>query len=498
MQFQVPRSEMTGNPRLYQAMELLAMPMPEFEARVREELAANPLLEVEESEDDYEDQEAGEEEEEGEETEDEETEDEEIDWELLYDDPDAVAERGRQEVLEYRPRSVVAIRGLHDRLEDQLGLLRLDDRQTAIAEEIVGNIDDDGFLVCTVEEVTESASELFADMREQAFERVDQTADCEAEAERDRLASFLATAECDQVEAVLRIVQSLDPAGVGARDLAECLSIQLRRRGKADALACRIVETLFEDLAGRRWSAIASALGATVAEVEEAAGEIARLDPKPGRQYGAEDDRYVVPDLLVENVAGEYQVSVNDGGIPKLRIARSYVEAAKQGRLTGDNKSFVADQLDAATWFIQTVGQRRRTMIRLMEFILQRQEAFFDKGVRHLTPLTMAEAAEAIDVAESTVSRAANSKYVQSPAGVHPLRHFFSGGFSTISGESVSVHGVQARIKQLVVDEDPARPLTDGAIMNLLKSEGIKIARRTVAKYRDVLGIATARMRRRP
>lgn len=497
-QFPLPRSEMAKNPRLYLAMDLLAMPMPEFEARVREELAANPLLEIEE--DDYEDQEAGEEDEGEDEEEIEKAEaEEEIDWEdLPYDDFDGVLERGQHEALEDRPLSVAVARGLHDRLEDQIGLLRLDDRQVAIAGEVVGNIDDDGFLVCTVEEVAESAAELFAGARREAFARVEPPEGAEAEAERDRLAFFLAVAECDEVEAVLRIVQSLDPAGVGARDLAECLALQLRRAGRADSLACRIVETRFEDLGGRRWASIAGALGAPLADVKEAVGEIAKLDPKPGRQYDAEGERYVTPDLIVETVAGEYRVFANDAGVPRLRVARSYRDAAEQGRLTGENKSFVAERLEAATWFIQAIGQRRRTVVALMEFILQRQKDFFEKGVLHLTPLTMAEAAEAIGVAESTISRASNSKYVQSPAGVHPLRHFFSGGFATISGRSVSARGVVARIKRLVDDEDPVRPLTDGAIMGLLKSEGIKIARRTVAKYRDALGIPTARMRRRP
>ncbi len=492
-QYEVPRPEMTSNPRLYQAMELLAMPMPEFEARVHEEMAANPLLEIEEPEDEYEDQEAGEDEEE------EEEEDDEIDWDdVLYDDVDGVSERGLQEASEYRSPVVAVARGLHDHLEDQVGLLRLDEREMAVAREVVGNIDDDGFLVCSVEEVAESASELFAEARRLAFSRLDGAEGPEAEAERDRLASFFAAAECEQVEAVLRVVQSLDPAGVGARDLPECLAIQLRRSGRAETLALQIVENRFQDFINRRWADISNALGAPLAEVEAAAGEIAKLDPKPGRQYDAEGDHYVLPDLIVEKVAGDYRVFANDAGLPRLRVARSYVEVARQGRLTGDNKAFVADRLDAANWFIHAISQRRQIMIALMEFILERQKGFFDEGVRHLGPLTMREAAEEVGVAESTISRATNGKYVQSPAGVHPLRDFFSGGFSTISGKSVSSRGVQARIKQLVEDEDQARPLTDAAIMALLKSEGIKIARRTVAKYRDALGIPTTRMRQRP
>lgn len=474
-------------------MAMLAMPMDELDARVREELEANPLLEIEDPGEDYEDEEEDEEEEED-------LEDEGLDWEHAYfDESDSPAERDGMEVLEHRPASVAVTRGLHDHLEDQIGLLRLDEKQLAIAQEIVGNIDDDGFLACSVSVVADGADVLFEPERAAATQRATTSGDgLGAAAAAERLAVALAEQACMEVEAVLAVVQSLDPAGVGARDLPECLALQLRRMGEAGALACRIVERCFDALAGRRWAAIAERLDVPQAEVEEAAREIAKLDPKPGRQHDAETERYVVPDLVVEHGSGEYRVFANDTALPRLRLARSYVEAAAQGRLTGETKQFVNQRMEAASWFLQAVEQRRRTIVDLMKFIVEHQRAFFDKGVRHLAPLTMREAAEAIGVAESTVSRAANAKYVQSPAGVHPLRFFFSGGFTTISGEAVSVRAVEARIAKLVEDEDPRRPLTDDAIMTLLKSEGIKIARRTVAKYRDALGIANAKARESP
>ncbi len=490
------RAEHQPGPRLYEAMNILAMPMEEVEARVQDELSANPLLEAEDAGDEYDEEERDDDEDE----EIEDPEDETFDWDdAFFDDADAPPERGVHEAPDYRQSTVAVTRGLHDHLEDQIGLLRLDDRQTAVAGEIVGNIDDDGFLVCTVGVVADSLADLFQPESVQALERREGGKDgaC-SETETDRLAFALAEEACEEVESVLRIVQSLDPAGVGARDLPECLSIQLRRSGAAGTLAATIVDRRFDAFVERRWTEIAASLGVPLAEVEEAAREIAKLEPKPGRRHDAGAERYVVPDLVLEHAAGEYRVYANDAGRPRLRLARSYVEAAEQGRLTDENKEFVAERMAAATWFLQAIEQRRRTIIELMEFIVDRQRAFFDKGVRHLAPLTMREAADGIGVAESTISRAVNGKYVQSPSGVHSLRYFFSGGFKTISGEPVSGRAIEACIEKLVEDEDPKRPLTDEAIMTLLKSEGIKIARRTVAKYRDSLGIASARMRERP
>ncbi len=494
-QLPTPRGEPAASPRLYQAMAMLAMPMDELEARLQEELAANPLLEVEDPGEDYD-----EEDEEEEDEEDDDLDDEGLDWEDAYfDDSGLPAEPDAAEPWERERPSVAVTRGLHDYMEDQLGVLRLGDKQMAIAQEIVGNIDDDGFLACPASVVADGADMLFEPEREAATARAKTArSGLDAATEADRLAVALAEQACEEVEEALAVVQSLDPAGVGARNLSECLALQLRRLGEGSALACRIVERCFDAFAALQWTAIAARLDVSPEEVEEAARQIGALDPKPGRQHDAETERYVVPDLVVEAVGGEYRVFANDAWLPRLRLARSYVEAAEQGRLTGETKQFVAKRMEAASWFLQAVEQRRRTIVDLTKFIVEHQRGFFDRGVRHLAPLTMREAADAIGVAESTVSRAANGKYIQSPAGVHPLRYFFSGGFTTISGEAVSVRAVEARIAKLVEDEDPRRPLTDDAIMTLLKSEGIKIARRTVGKYRDALGIPNARMRESP
>lgn len=274
--------------------------------------------------------------------------------------------------------------------------------------------------------------------------------------------------------------------------------IQLSRLGREETLAHRIVDRHFEELVNHRWPEIARELEISRRDVQDAADEIAKLDPKPGSRYSQEPEQYVIPDLIVELIGGEYMVFVNDTGLPRLRLSRSYREVvANREKFAGRNRDFIVKKLNAAHWLIQVVEQRRQTMLRVMRFIVTTQQEFFEKGVQYLKPLTLRQVAQHIEMAESTVSRVTNDKYVQTPGGVYSLKFFFSGGLPTVTGRDISTRGVQARMRSLVNDEDPRRPLTDQAIVNFLKSEGIRIARRTVAKYRDQLGILPARMRKR-
>ncbi len=454
------RQRPTINPRLYQAMDMLYMPLVELQSHLVQELAENPFLELLDA--DADDDEAGESDEES-------LEEDEIDWDelMLGDDPESP--RSPYEPREYLEPIIVNAQNLRGHLTDQLGLLQLGERQQRIAEEIVGNIDDAGILSCTLEEVAAGVSDEQPEV------------------------GVLA-----EVEEVLRLIQSLDPPGVGARDLRECLLIQLDRLERGDSLAFRVVDRHFDALVGRRWQEIAELLGISPREVQDVADEVAKLDPKPGRRYSDDPDEYVIPDLAVEMIGGEYIVFVNDAGLPRLRLSQSYREVvADRANFVGRNKEFIANKLNGAQWLIQAIEQRRQTMLRVMRFIVAKQADFFEKGVQHLRPLTLREVADHIKMAESTVSRVTHDKYVQTPAGVHPLRFFFSAGLPTVTGTDISTRGVQALVANLVADEDPQRPLSDQAIVNLLKSEGIKIARRTVAKYRDQLGILSARMRKR-
>ncbi|MEE9133685.1 MAG: RNA polymerase factor sigma-54 [Gemmatimonadota bacterium] len=465
--------ELRINPRLYQAMDLLYMPLLDLQQHLKQELVANPFLEMVEPTD-----EPAEENTESDEKEDE----NEIDWEdILLDGFDMGGRREEYEEREYFEPTAVATRDLYDHLHDQISLLRLELRQVMIAEEIVGNIDDSGFLTCPVEEVLDSLNRYL------------ESDEAKAAGFEDEEPFTL-----EEVEEALKIIQRLDPAGIGARDLRECLLLQLTDVNAEDGLVFDIVDRHFDQLVNHRWAEISKELGVSPSEVQAAADEIAKLDPKPGLRYSGGEGNYIIADLVVEKIDGDYIVAHNDTALPRLRLSRSYREVAKdKSKFKGENKEFISNKLNNANWMLQAIEQRRQTMLKVMNFIVNRQRDFFEEGIEHLKPLTLREVAEVINMHESTVSRVTNQKYAQTPRGVFPLKFFFSSGLSTDSGEDVSARGIKARIQKLVSDEDPKKPLTDQAIVDILKREGINIARRTVAKYRDQLGILSARMRKR-
>ena len=487
------RQEMKINPRLYQAMELLYMPLLDLQQHLKQELAENPFLEMTEA-DVQEEVELDEEKKE-------ETEDE-IDWEeILLDGFDAGGRKQQFEQKEYFQPTPAKAPDLQDFLLEQLHFLNQSERHTRLGEEIIGNVNDDGSISCSLEEILSGVNIWLDEVRAVALDRLEAT---EFEEEEDRgeeereLESLFQPYEMVEVEEMLATIQTFDPPGIGARDLRESILIQLTRKGMEDSLSAALVEEHFTDLINHRWVEIAKARGITPLEVQDAADEIAKLDPKPGLRHSSDPERYVIPDLIVEKVDGEYMVFANDTSLPRLRLSRAYREVAREkGKFTGENKEFISSKLNSANWMIQAIEQRRQTMLKVMSFIVDRQRAFFEKGVQHLRPLTLREVAEHIEMHESTVSRVTNDKFVQTPRGVFSLKFFFSSGLSTTSGEDISARGVKAKIETLVDEENPKRPLTDQAIVNLLKSEGVNIARRTVAKYRDQLGILPARMRKR-
>ncbi|MBK8004060.1 MAG: hypothetical protein IPK12_08995 [Gemmatimonadetes bacterium] len=232
--------------------------------------------------------------------------------------------------------------------------------------------------------------------------------------------------------------------------------------------------------------------------MQAAADQLARLDPKPGLKHSAGGDGYVIPDLVVDKIDGQYRVFLNDTGVPRLRLSRTYQELARdRKKLTTENREFITSRLNSANWLIQAIEQRRQTMLKVMNFIVDRQREFFDKGIEYLKPLTLREVAEVINMHESTVSRVTNEKFVQTPRGVLPLKFFFSSALSTASGEEASARSIRAKLQKMVQEENTGDPLTDQQIVQMFQEQGIKIARRTVAKYRDQLGILPARMRKR-
>jgi RNA polymerase sigma-54 factor len=301
-----------------------------------------------------------------------------------------------------------------------------------------------------------------------------------------------------EAEEMLGIIQRLDPSGVGARDLRECLLIQLVELSDTSSLTYRLVAEAFPDLIAHRWNDLAKRFGVEPAAVQAAADQLSRLDPKPGLKYSQQNDGYIIPDLIVDKIGTRYQVFLNDTGMPRLRLSRSYQEIARdKKKMTPENREFIASKMNSANWMIQAIEQRRQTMLKVMNFIVDRQRDFFEKGIEYLKPLTLREVAEVINMHESTVSRVTNEKFVQTPRGVLPLKFFFSSALSTASGEDASARSIRAKLEKMVAEENSGKPLTDQQIVHLFQEQGIQIARRTVAKYRDQLGILPARMRKR-
>jgi RNA polymerase sigma-54 factor len=487
------RQEMRINPRLYQAMELLYMPMLDLEQHLKEQLAENPFLEMQEADDQQEVELK-------EDRVDEPMSDDNVDWEeILLDGFEVGGRRQQYEHKEFYEPTPVEAQDLHDHLTDQLRLLSISEREQRLGEEIIGDIDDSGMFVCTPEEAVAGVNEWLDEVRPGVIERAMEIEDeREREAELDDIEQVFRAYEPVEAERMLKVIQNFDPPGVGARDIRESILIQLRHRDEEESVAYRIVQDYFDELINHHWSDIAKELDITPKEVQDAADSISTLDPKPGLKHSVDPERYVIPDLIVEKIDGEYLVFANDTSLPRLRISKSYRDVARDKRkFTGENKEFIAAKLNSANWMIQAIEQRRQTMLKVMNYIVDRQREFFERGVQYLRPLTLREVADHIEMHESTVSRVTNKKFVQTPRGVYSLKYFFSSGLSTTSGEDISARGVRDKIKQMVAEEDSKKPLTDQAIVTLLKNEGVKIARRTVAKYRDQMGILPARMRKR-
>jgi RNA polymerase sigma-54 factor len=476
------KQEIKINPRLYQAMDLLYMPLLDLQQHIKQEMLNNPFLELEEPQ--VTDEETSQQEKEAQKEKDKEKDRDEIDWEeILLDGFEAGGRRQEYEEKEYFEPVSVEKRDLYDHLRVQLTLMRHSPRQLLLGEEIIGNIDENGRLTCGLEDVVSGLNNWIEDSGSDWVMEEGETLDKFTIAE---------------AEDMLKVIQGFDPAGIAARDLRECLLLQLTDADMEDTLAYRIVRDYFEQLINHRWSEISKELSITPKDVQSAADEVSKLDPKPGLKYSAPPDNYITPDLIVDKIDGEYLVFLNDTTLPRLKLSRAYRDIAKdKSKFKGENKEFISNKLNSANWMIQAIEQRRQTMLKVMNFIVDRQREFFEKGVQFLKPLTLREVAEVINMHESTVSRVTNEKFVQTPRGVLPLKFFFSSGLSTTSGEDVSARGIKAKIQKLVSDEEAKRPLTDQAIVNILKDEGIQIARRTVAKYRDQLGILSARMRKR-
>jgi RNA polymerase sigma-54 factor len=380
---------------------------------------------------------------------------------VMFDDgaePSLVAQEDREELpFENLARTAVS---LTEHLEEQLRFAVEDARHRRIGEEIIGNLDEDGYLRAELEEIA---------------------ARCEADKA--------------EVEQILALVQSFDPLGVAARSLPECLLLQLRADPAPDPLSIEIVEEHFDALSKRRYADIARALKRPLDRVMEAIEEVVALEPKPGRRFGGSDSRYIVPDVAVQKIGSDYAVVLNEEGIPRLRVNALYRSLL---RGSGDDaaRQYVDQKLRSAVWLIKSVDQRQRTLRKVTQSIVKFQRDFLDRGVAHLRPLSLRDVGEDIGMHESTISRVTTNKYVETPQGLFELKYFFHSGIAGGGGEMVSSVSVKKMIQDHLATEDAAKPLSDQEIAHYLKGRGLTIARRTVAKYREELGILPSHQRR--
>jgi RNA polymerase sigma-54 factor len=379
---------------------------------------------------------------------------------VMFDDHEErslVAQEDREELpFENIVRSVSS---LTDHLDEQLRFTIEDPLHRRIGGEIIGNLDEDGYLRAELAEIAQR---------------------CETTVE--------------EVEKVLALVQAFDPPGVAARSIQECLLIQLRVDPNPDPVSVEIVEEHFDELSRRRYPDIARALKLPLDRVMESVEEIMGLEPKPGRRFGGADSRYIVPDVVVHKMGGEYVVVLNEDGIPRLRVNSLYRSLL---RSSGDDaRAYVEQKLRSAVWLIKSVDQRQRTLRKVTQSIVKFQRDFLDKGLPCLRPLSLRDVGEDIGMHESTISRVTTNKYVETPQGLFELKFFFHSGIASGDGEMVSSVSVKKMIQDLLANEDPAKPLSDQEVAQILKGKGLTIARRTVAKYREELGILPSHQRR--
>jgi RNA polymerase sigma-54 factor len=461
-------------PQLQQAIKLLQLSRLELLETISQELQSNPLLE--------EGQEGGTEQEEragdeaasaerdkavSEVTIDEKPK-EDFDWEEYlgeYSSGSRVrVEREQGRDLPSFESRLVKKPSLDSHLLWQLHLSTLTEAQKEVGNLIIGNLDSDGYLQATLAEIAEMA-------------------------------------ECDEslVEEVLRVIHDFDPPGVAARDLQECLLIQARNLKLDDDLLIEIIQNHLHDLETRNYHAIVKATGRDTGEIREAIEIITGLDPKPGKQYDEEEVQYISPDIYVHKVDNEFVIVLNEDGMPKLRISPFYREAlSKDGQATDQAREYIQSKLRSAAWLIKSIHQRQRTIYRVAESIIKFQNDFFEKGIAHLKPLVLRDVAEDLNMHESTISRVTTNKYMHTPRGVFELKYFFNSSISSFTGSAVASESVKERIRQLVANEDPQKPYSDKAIVEKLREENIDIARRTVAKYRELLGILPSNLRKQP
>ncbi len=469
------------SPQQIQMIKLLEIPSMQLEQRIKKELEENPVLEEgrEESESDV-----GSDEEPIAEEKDKDN--EEFSIEDYLDDDDlpsyktASRNYSKDDKRDEIPFSVGST--FHEFLEAQLGLRKLDEQQHALTEYLIGNIDEDGYLRREIESIVD-----------------------------DLAFSLNVTTSEEELLELLRIIQDFDPAGVGARDLRECLLLQINAKDqelKEIALATKIIRHLFDEFTRKHYDKIKNKLGISDEELKTAIDEILKLNPKPGSSFSDPLNKSsftIVPDFILENSDGDYQISLNSRNTPELRLSKTYSGmlksyVANKDKQSADQKdaiSFVKQKIDSAKWFIDAIRQRQNTLMVTMNAIVEYQQNYFIDGDETLLkPMILKDIADRTGLDISTISRVANSKYIQTHFGIFPLKYFFSEGLQTESGEEVSSREIKMILQDCIHNEEKRKPMTDDKLASILQEKGYHIARRTVAKYREQLNIPVARMRK--
>jgi RNA polymerase sigma-54 factor len=465
---QQQRQQMLLAPQLRQSLEFLQVPMMELRSLVQQELERNPTLE--EKPDDNAQIEVEPDAEAQAKADDAEFQDEfkklaELDdeWREYFRQTQASRPYSADDEAkrEFMMNSLTRPESLEEHLLYQLHLSGLSEHDQKVGELIIGSINDDGFLTMSLEEMASSGGYT-----------------------------------PDEIAHVLETIREFDPIGVAARDLADCLLLQLKRLGKSDSLAAHIVRDHLAELGAKRHEAIARARHVTQAAVSEAARLIATLEPKPGRRFSSEEPTYVTPEVLVQKVRGEYVVMMDHEQLPHLSISRHYRQLMEDPATTREVRSYIREKIRAGAFLIKSIQQRQQTISRIAVEVLKVQQEFFEQGVSALKPLTMAFIANIIGVHETTVSRAIANKYMLTPRGLFEMKYFFTPGYQTADGQTVSNKVVKDAIAQMIAAEDPTRPLSDQTIVAKLKEKGMTVARRTIAKYRDELKILPSHLRK--
>ncbi len=479
-------------PQLQQSLALLQAPTLELKALIEQELQQNPVLEETMVTEMEQDEKVGREEDSknsstdlaeppadltgesnGQETSGEPADDFQAEFERLVQldqewrdhfSQTNVPMRNSQEEEERRQfmfDSLVAETSLQEHLIEQVRLSDMTSEQRSVAEMIIGNIDDYGYLQSGIDEL-----------------------------------AFSTNIPAENVLEVVKIVQMFHPPGVGARNLQECLLLQLERADKKDSLEYRIVSQCMEALGKRRLPEIARSLGLSVDQVQEGVERIAHLEPRPGRDFLPDNQQYILPEIFVQKVDDEYVVTNNNEQIPHLRISNTYKDLMSQASSNGEVREYIRDKIRAGKFLIKSLHQRQQTILNIATEIVSRQREFMDQGVAHLKPLTMVQVAQVVGVHETTVSRAVSGKYMQTPQGVFEMKYFFTSGIRTSSGVGMSNTSVKDMISEMIGKESTSKPLSDEEIVKTLAQKGIVIARRTVAKYRSELNILPSHLRK--